>query len=229
MKLHFKILIATVVLAGCKAKGPLTALSTSNIQVDSTLVADQKINSIVAPYAQNMAAAMDEVIGFSPTFLEKKKPNSILGSFMAEAVYQAAAASGERVDYCILNYGGIRSTLDSGEITMGEMYQLMPFENEISILTISKEQLKQVFEIIESKGGEPMADHLWKDQTAYHIMNRTAYRIATNDYMANGGDNYIILTESLERIDTGIKIRDALIAFVKSNNPIPIEYKASKN
>ncbi|MFT7379432.1 MAG: 2',3'-cyclic-nucleotide 2'-phosphodiesterase (5'-nucleotidase family) [Bacteroidia bacterium] len=61
------------------------------------------------------------------------------------------------------------------------------------------------------------------------MLNRTAYRVATNDYMANGGDNYSILTEALERIDTGIKIRDALITFVKNNNPIPLEYKPSKN
>ncbi|MGK0368694.1 MAG: hypothetical protein ACJAYZ_000559 [Bacteroidia bacterium] len=47
--------------------------------------------------------------------------------------------------------------------------------------------------------------------------------------MANGGDNYSILSQALERIDTGIKVRDALISFVKNNNPIPLEYKPSKN
>lgn len=228
MKSHFKIFLL-LALGGCKTKGPLTALPTTNIAIDSTIVESEKMKSIIEPYKQNMAAAMDEVIGFSPAFLEKKKPSSILGSFMAEAVYQSASATGERIDFCLLNYGGIRSTLDSGEITVGEVFQIMPFENEITILTLSKVQLDTLFKIIEDKDGEPFANHLWKDQTAYHVLNRTAYRVATNDYMANGGDNYSILSQALERIDTGIKVRDALITFVKNNNPIPLEYKPSKN
>lgn len=228
MKSHFKLFII-LAFASCKVKGPVTALPTTNIAIDSTIVENDKVKSMIEPYTQNMAAAMDEVIGFSPAFLEKKKPTSILGSFMAEAVYQAASATGERVDFCLLNYGGIRSTLDSGEITVGEVFKLMPFENEITILTLSKVQLDTLFKIIAAKGGEPFVDHLWKDQTAYHILNRTAYRVATNDYMANGGDDYSILTEAPERIDTGIKIRDALITFVKNNNAIPLEYKPSKN
>ena len=178
MKSHFKIFLL-LALGGCKIKGPLTALPTTNIAIDSTIVESEKMKSIIEPYTQNMAAAMDEVIGFSPAFLEKKKPSSILGSFMAEAVYQSASATVERIDFCLLNYGGIRSTLDSGEITVGEVFQIMPFENEITILTLSKVQLDTLFKIIEDKGGEPFANHLWKDQTAYHILNRTAYRIAT--------------------------------------------------
>jgi 2',3'-cyclic-nucleotide 2'-phosphodiesterase (5'-nucleotidase family) len=58
-------------------------------------------------------------------------------------------------------------------------------------------------------------------------MNRTVYKVATNDYMANGGDNYTILTEALERINTGIKIRDGLITYIKANNPIPLTYLPS--
>ncbi|MFB1013999.1 MAG: hypothetical protein QMC68_09625, partial [Bacteroidia bacterium] len=88
MKSHFKIFLL-LALGGCKTKGPLTALPTTNIAIDSTIVESEKMKSIIEPYKQNMAAAMDEVIGFSPAFLEKKKPSSILGSFMAEAVYQA--------------------------------------------------------------------------------------------------------------------------------------------
>jgi 2',3'-cyclic-nucleotide 2'-phosphodiesterase (5'-nucleotidase family) len=202
---------------------------TSNTPVTQTIPEDAKIAKIISPYKEGMSKAMDEVIGFCPAFLEKKRPNSILGDFMAEATFQAAASTGERIDFCLLNYGGIRSTLDSGDITVGEVYELMPFENEITILTLSKSQMDTLFKIIEDKRGEPFANHLWKDQTACHVMNRSAYRLATNDYMANGGDNYTILTKALERIDTGIKIRDGLITYIKANNPLPLTYLPSKN
>lgn len=228
--MHYKSLILIcIAIAGCKLAKQGYVQPTTNTTINAEIAEDSHINEMIQPYKEGMSKAMDEVIGFSPAFLEKKKPKSIIGDFMAEATYQAASKTGERVDYCLLNYGGIRSTLDSGEITVGEIFQIMPFENEISILTLSKNQMDTLFQIIQDKGGEPFANHLWKGQTAYHIMNRTMYRVATNDYMANGGDNYAILTRALDRIDTGIKIRDGLISYVKENIPLPLTYKPSKN
>jgi len=229
--LHYNHILPALVLllTGCITKKPLYNQPTENQPIASDATVDKTAEELISPYTQGMAKAMDEVIGFCPGFWEKKKPTSTIGSFMAEATYQAAAETGNRVDFCVLNYGGIRSTLDSGDITIGEVYQIMPFENEITILTLSKEQMDELFKLIEKKGGEPFANHLWKDQTAYHIMNRTSYRVATNDYMANGGDGYTLLSEAIERIDTGIKIRDGLIAYIKKNNPLPSEYLPSKN
>ena len=229
LKLHYKLGILTLLIAmGCSVHKQTFVQPTSNHTINATQAEDKHINELITPYKTGMSEAMNEIIGFCPAFLEKQKPTSILGSFMAEATYQAAVSTGERVDFCLLNYGGIRSTLDSGNITVGEVFQIMPFENEIAILTVSKAQMDTIFQIIEAKGGEPFVNHLWKDQTAYHIMNRTSYRIATNDYMANGGDNYTILTRALERIDTGIKIRDGLMTYIRANNPLPLEYTPSK-
>lgn len=225
--MHCKPLLILLLIAGCKIAPRSYVQPTQNTPVAADIAADAKIAEMILPYTEGMSKAMDEVIGFCPAFLEKKKPRSILGDFMAEATYQAAVATGKRIDFCLLNYGGIRSTLDSGEITIGEVYQIMPFENEISILTLSKAQMDTLFKIIADKGGEPFADHTKKNQTAYKNKNRNTYRVATNDYMANGGDNYVILTEALERIDTGIKIRDGLITYIKANNPIPLTYLPS--
>ena len=227
--MHYKSLLLLLCLASCKVAKQSYVQPTSNINISTSLADDKAVSGIIEPYKKGMSKAMDEVIGFCPAFLEKERPSSILGSFMAEATFQAAKATGERVDFCLLNYGGIRSTLDSGDITIGEVFQIMPFENEITILTLSKTQMDTLFEVLAKKGGEPFVNHLWKDQIAYNSMNRTSFRLVTNDYMANGGDNYTILTEALGRIDTGIKIRDGLIAYIKANNPLPLIYKPSKN
>jgi 2',3'-cyclic-nucleotide 2'-phosphodiesterase (5'-nucleotidase family) len=203
---------------------------TENQSISSSSIADENATKLIEPYTEGMAKAMNEVIGFCPSFWEKKKPKSTIGSFMVEATYQAASEVTEKpIDFCLLNYGGIRITLDSGDITVGEVFQIMPFENEITILTLSKSQMDSLYVIIERKGGEPFINHQWKDRTAYHVMNQTQFRVATNDYMANGGDNYSILTEAIEREDTGIKIRDGLITYIKTHNPLPTEYKDSKN
>ncbi len=227
--MYYKSLILLICIASCKVAKQSYVQPTSNINISAFLTEDEAISSIMEPYKKGMSETMNEVIGFCPAFLEKKKPSSILGSFMAEATFQAAKATGERVDFCLLNYGGIRSTLDSGDITIEEVFKIMPFENEITILTLSKTQMDTLFKLQAQKGGEPFVNHLWTDQNSYNMMNGTTFRLVTNDYMANGGDNYTVLTEALERIDTGIKIRDGLITYITANNPLPLTYKSSTN
>ena len=227
MKSYFNILFALVFLGSCKPHQSVYTNPIPVLSIDSTLIASSKINKLITPYKGELQKEMDVVIGYCPKFLEKKRPFSILGSFMAEAVYQSAKQEVERVDMCILNYGGIRSTLDSGEITIGEMYRLMPFENEICVLRLNKLQMDSLFKIVEAKGGEPLAEHSSEGMPSYELYDKEhRYYVATNDYMANGGDNYSILTRAEERIDLGIKIRDALILYVKNNNPLPINYQA---
>lgn len=227
--MYYKFLIfSTLCFFGCKFK-QVYRQPTDNTPISENIGVDKEIENIIMPYKEGLSEAMDEVIGFSPAFLEKKKPHSILGSFMAEAVYQAATkASDKPIDFCLLNYGGIRSTLDSGDITIGDIYQIMPFENEITILTLDKAQMDTVFALIEKKGGEPFISHEWEDKSAYQVMNQNVFRLATNDYIANGGDNYDILTRALKRENTGIKIRDGLITFVQENNPLPLVYEKTK-
>lgn len=228
--MRYSLYIVLFTLVGCITKLPLHVQPTSNLNIRDNQTGDEKIDKIIEPYTLNMAESMNEIIGFCPQFLEKKRPHSILGSFMAEAVHAAASKEVEfPIDFCLLNYGGIRSTLDSGEITIGEVYQLMPFENEIVILRLNSAQMDSLNAIIELKGGEPFANHQWKGKTAYHVMNQNVFYLATNDYIANGGDNYTLLTHAEERITTGIKIRDGLISYIKEHNPLPMDYQPSKH
>ncbi|MGB1039180.1 MAG: 5'-nucleotidase C-terminal domain-containing protein [Bacteroidia bacterium] len=228
--MRYSIYIILFSLVGCITKLPLQVQPSNNLNISAEQVGNEKIDKIIEPYTMNMAESMNEVIGFCPQFLEKKRPHSILGSFMAEAVHNAASKKVDfSIDFCLLNYGGIRSTLDSGDITIGEVYQLMPFENEIVILRLNSLQLDSLYTIIELKGGEPFVSHQWEGKTAYHVMNQNVFYIATNDYIANGGDNYTILTQAEERIETGIKIRDGLISYIKEHNPIPMDYQPSKH
>jgi len=174
-----------------------------------------------------MAAAMNEVIGHSPSFVEKKKPSSALGNFMADAVMESALKVYPLSTICILNYGGIRSTLDSGDITMGDIFQIMPFENEIVILKLNTTYIDSLQNFITTKGGEPMSDNI--NSLKQVVMNDQDYfYLVTSDYMANGGDNYLFLIHATERINTGIKIRDALIAYVKIHQHITFDTKIRK-
>ncbi len=55
--------------------------------------------------------------------------------------------------------------------------------------------------------------------------NRPFYYVAVNDYMANGGDGYQFLSNATQRWDTHIKIRDGLIEYIKTHNPLPLNFE----
>jgi 2',3'-cyclic-nucleotide 2'-phosphodiesterase (5'-nucleotidase family) len=184
---------------------------------------DARILTIILPYKQGMSAAMNEVIGYSPAYLEKKKPSSALGSFMADATLAVAKEIYPSATFCVLNYGGIRSTLDSGEITVGEMFQLMPFENEIVVLKMRIAYLDTLKQFIKAKGGEPISNNI-ADMDSVVANENDYFYLVTNDYMANGGDDYGFLLQAEERFETGIKIRDALIAYVKKEKQLTFDY-----
>jgi len=205
-------------LLGCKTNKPIVAQPTSNLVLNKS-ESNTDLEKLIAPYKNGMANAMNKVIGFSPSFEEKRRPSSALGSFMCDAVYKAASDSFKNLNFCLLNYGGIRSTLDSGEVTIGEMYQLMPFENEIVVLKFENRYLDSIRSIANQKGGEPISRFKVQKED-----NGKYFYMATNDYLANGGDNYKILGYATERYDLGLKIRDALIYYVRENKKIIFDH-----
>jgi len=190
LKSFYSLILFYTLLAACVSRKPIHNHTTANVPIEASI-------KLIEPYKTGMAEAMNEVIGFSSAFIEKKKPSSAIGSMMSDAVLASAqdhipseAKNSKSLTFSLLNYGGIRSTLDSGEITVGEIFQIMPFENEIVILKMESRYLDTLGTFIEAKGG----------------------------------DNYSFLPKATERISTGVKIREAIMEYVKQNNPLPLDY-----
>ena len=210
-------------MASCKPYSTIYPSPNLVLSIDTSIVAThKKTENLIAPYRYGMQSEMAKVIGYCPTFLEKQKPSSVLGSFMADAVLVTARENMVDVDFSILNYGGIRSTLDSGNVTVGDIFELMPFENEIVVLTISLNTLDTLKQFVIAKGGEPFSKEL------LNLPKKTTYKVATNDYLANGGDNYSFFVNALGRQNLHIKIREALIKQIDLLNSDTLDFDERK-
>jgi 2',3'-cyclic-nucleotide 2'-phosphodiesterase (5'-nucleotidase family) len=169
---------------------------------------------------------MNSVIGSVTETLEKSGPDGTLGLFMSDAYYSAALEKyGAPVHLAFMNTGGIRLTsLPAGNITVGKMYELMPFDNLLVLLDMKGSELRTLFNHIAGRGGWPVAGGSYTitaDRKAISIEVAGAplddaknYKVAIGDYTANGGDDCGFLKE-LPRKDMGYLQRDALIAYVK--------------
>ncbi|MBI3135612.1 MAG: 5'-nucleotidase C-terminal domain-containing protein [Bacteroidetes bacterium] len=221
--------------SGCSNPN-LSSYTAFNQPVKSTL-ADHAIDSVIQPYREKMMAEMAEVIGYADSSLLAYTPESPLGNFAADVVFetgfQYAAENGICSDsnavFSLLNFGGLRTSVNKGSITLGDIYELMPFDNVLVIVGITRDKMDSLVTYLVTMKGQPVSNAqftLSPSQQGFqvgpqNVSDREVYYVITSDYLAGGGDKMNFLKDPVQFWNTGILIRDVLIAYVKKEKVIP--------
>lgn len=221
--LFTKLLLSVFLFASCHHPLVLQKEKHQLYTISNTGKADSNLMKMLAPYKVGVDTQMNVVIGHTDMPLTKAQPESTLGNFMADAQLIAAQKLDPKVAASFVNYGGVRiSYIAPGTITRGKMYELMPFDNTVTIIEVSGELLKQLCGHIAKGKGWPVAGISFKikDKEAQDILlngkpvnDNIVYKITLSDYLARGGDNCDFL-EPLKKRYTSIFLRDALIEYV---------------
>ena len=110
-----------------------------------------KATEILKPYKEKVDAMMYEVIGTSAMKMDKGAPESLLSDLVAGVLQQAATqVLGKPADMGLVNMGGLRNILPEGDITVGDVFEILPFENSLCVLTMKGTDLRRFFEAIAS-------------------------------------------------------------------------------
>ncbi|MFN8319527.1 MAG: 5'-nucleotidase C-terminal domain-containing protein [Saprospiraceae bacterium] len=225
--------ISFVFLQACQRRQTYFAYyENSTIRVDEKIKAEDSTTlAMIRPYKVKLDEQMNEIIGYNSEELIKAKPGSNLTNWMADAMAESyERLAREKLDFVVANYGGIRiNSVAGGDLTLGKLYEIMPFENALVVMDLNGDQVKLLLDRIAAYGGWPVSEGLnfeIADSTAINIMiqnkpwSATAlYRIGLPDYIANGGDDCDFL-KPLPRVNTGMLVRDLLINDVKRNKTL---------
>ncbi|MEK6614561.1 MAG: 5'-nucleotidase [Bacteroidota bacterium] len=191
-----------------------------------TVMEDSVIKSDISPYKIKLEKEMSVVLAISEQTMMKNNPEGLLGNFSTDAVLKMSREYSKdscKVDFCVLNNGGLRNSLPKGNITKYDVFSLMPFENEIVLLTLSGDAVKELLDFIANKKGAPVAGLRMKiiNQMASDVMIgdkpfdvTKSYTVATSDYLAGGGDNMTFFASASRRQSLNKKIRDAIIEYL---------------
>jgi 2',3'-cyclic-nucleotide 2'-phosphodiesterase (5'-nucleotidase family) len=191
---------------------------------------DSTTHALIAPYKIMLDSEMTQIVAHSNIAMpkERDKLETLLGNFVADACLVTGnevyyPADGHDADMCLLNNGGLRSSLPVGDITRGNIFELMPFDNEIVIVTISGVKMWELAKFIGARGGEPVAGislGLKPDKSPGTFLvngqrcdSSKTYKVMTSDYLANGGDKMDFLRDPIKLETTGYKIRDAILDY----------------
>ena len=227
--------IVSLVLMGCKTPLGVTNVHTEkNIFITSKLEDDLGINAAILPYKKELEGKMNAKISHTNVELDKSGDNSNLGNLLADYTFEGAEEWARKnnqpsIDAAVINIGGIRTIIPKGDILTKQIYEVMPFENEIVIVKMNGKDVEGLFDYyLKTQKNNPVS-HLVietdNDKISKKLINgksidyNKVYYIATSDYLAMGGDNMFFFGKG-QSISTGIKMRDLFIEKFKQNPEI---------
>lgn len=221
-------MLAAGFFIACKPSYNIVSSDSDNVLMTADLPVDSAFVFLYLPYTKSLNKEMDVIIGRSAISMVKNKPESPLTNFLSDLIREEAALmmSGKNIkpDVAFLNYGGIRTGLPEGNITVRNIFEIMPFENELVMLKLKGSVLQEFLDFVASYGGDSLSGVRFK------IKNGKAadvavggkplnpdqfYWLATSDYIADGGDKFAMLQKTAERINDTHKIRDLMINYLK--------------
>jgi 2',3'-cyclic-nucleotide 2'-phosphodiesterase (5'-nucleotidase family) len=199
----------------------LSSVESRNIEIDSTFSADPLLNAYIQPYRKELDEMMGVVIGSSAVALRKGKPEALLNNFIADLMLERANQEFDTlVHVALTNRGGLRAAIPEGPVTLGNVYEVMPFENELVVLEMQGIQLVTLAKEIGEVGGEPISGMKLEFQgdmlarmtvNGQTVENDSLYYLTTTDFLSSPGRTRFALLSKVPRTLIGVTLRDAII------------------
>jgi 5'-nucleotidase / UDP-sugar diphosphatase len=198
---------------------------------------DANVKSLAAYYSEAASSLLgeplDAVVGeLREPLTRSYTAESPMGDWHTDALRAASGA-----DIAVYNSGGIRNDLPAGPVTVRDLYQVAPFGNTLVTLKMRGEDVRALLEhgvggghgLLQVSGvrlvydpGRPAGERVREVSAGDGPLERNrVYKVATNNFLAQGGEGYDAFREGWEVRDTGRTVLDVLIADLKSNSPLP--------
>lgn len=200
----------------------------SQVKIGSSFISNQHIDSLVQPYKDSLAKEMNLVIGMSSFNFVTARPNGTMNNWFADAIFtnQTENVRLSEPVMCLFNVGGIRSSFNKGPITVGDVFKVMPFDNELVWVKLPITAIKDIEAYLIKSGGEPISNaQILNGKLQLNGVNSQTqfFWVITSDYLMNGGDNMRFFTQKTAVNTTSKLLRNALLEEVKKQGELKID------
>ncbi len=221
-----KFFIALLLGAGLIACSDVYEITVQSqqLEINESAGTNAGLDSLIAPYRSEMNAEMNEVIAYASHDFVKGRPHGALNNWAADAIFLQQTTLEERTPaFCLLNVGGLRNPLSQGAVTVGDIYKLMPFDNEVVWVEMPIESLSDIITYLKATGGEPIAGASLQGDTFTFdapLENATTFWVITSDYLMNGGDKMTFFEKKIRTEYAGVLMRDAMLQQAKEQDTL---------
>ncbi len=241
--------------AGQKIGKKVIAHKYQPFAVDNRLAGfeDANMAEMFEPYILQMNRAYDlsRIIAFAPRNINRRgtgeSGDSPLGNLVSESIRRRRRVEAE---FSITNTLGVRDNIYAGPVTLETMFNVLPFENTVTVMQLSGYDVQDLFNFATarsaSRGCQPQAQIAgitYTQNCARVIENQrtganenvaediiingapldlnATYKMATNNYIASGGSGFQVLKRNTQKVDTGVSLRDAVVDFMQGGATLP--------
>lgn len=202
------------------------------VRLDSTYDAkvDPKLAKYVAKKRAQMEKQMQVVIAHSDVELESFPPESPLSNFLTDILLNESSkyvkdTTFDNLDLSMLNFGGIRTSMPAGNVTVGDLFRISPFDNYLTFIVLKGSELKKALGRFDDKFNAPYsgATIVYKNNKPVKITvqgkpieDNRLYKLITLNFISDGGDKLLedIQYEKIEY--TTMTFRDFLVTEMKA-------------
>ncbi|WP_333893926.1 bifunctional UDP-sugar hydrolase/5'-nucleotidase [Atlantibacter subterraneus] len=196
---------------------------------------DPVTQQTIDKWNKQLQQTVSQQIGETPIALTRAYgESSSLGNLFTDAMMAAAPDA----QMAVTNSGGLRADINAGEITLGDVISAFPFPNELTVMDLNGKQVRNLMEhsaslsngVLQASKGVMMRYDTHKALGARvtlltlngkPIVDNQVYRVATNSFLAPGGDGFMAFTEGTNKqVRGGYNLSDALIDYLKAGNKI---------
>ncbi|MBJ3783299.1 bifunctional metallophosphatase/5'-nucleotidase [Devosia sediminis] len=223
-------------------EGNVISAEGAPILIDASVEPNEEFAALLAEREAPLQELMAEVIGTSTDAIEGSREvcrveECSMGNLVADAMLDRVADQGATI--AIQNGGGLRASIDAGEITMGEVLTVLPFSNTLATVEISGADVIDALEngvsdIENGAGRFPQVSGLKYSYTLANpagerisdvqvlvggdawapIDEEATYKVVTNNYMRGGGDGYGTFAEGDNPYDFGPPLEQVLADYI---------------
>jgi 5'-nucleotidase/UDP-sugar diphosphatase len=253
-------------------RSKVKAFSYTNIPIDAKVPDDNEVANLLWPYSVALNRDIDLNGVFAYTNLsgagtivraDTSGGDSQLGNLVARAMQ---VQNGIEAEFALTNSLGIRDNFYPGPLTVEQMFNVFPFENNIAVMYLSGTEVQELFDFVSRKSADRgcktqaqvagvyfdmickgscpttnpdfpnptscakniylgedcrngMADGPIDTQKCRPVVPTGLYRVAVNDYIANGGSGFLVLKRNTSKQFTTISLRDALQVYLRKQAP----------
>lgn len=220
MKRIFVLCIIGAGLTACSF-GKQTFVSSRLIPLNGQVSNSRSVDSIVTPYKTELDQQMNRVVTLAPTDFINQRPSGNLGNLVADVVLSRGKQhAGGLPVVCLINFGGLRAPISKGNVTLGDLFKVMPFDNQLVVVKMPAHAMDDIVAYLRKSGGEPIAGFSVRGNEVVDAngkpWGKTDFWVVTSDYLMNGGDKMVFFEKKIEVVQTGELFRDVLIQFAES-------------
>lgn len=228
---------------GFDASGTLISAKGEPILVDASVRADPALAARIAELAAPLEEIRNRVVGETAAPIDGARESCRfgeceMGNLVADAMLDRVRDQG--VTIAIQNGGGLRASIDAGEVTLGEILTVLPFQNTLATMTLSGADLVAALEngvsqVEEGSGRFPQVAglrYVWSPAgeagsgriisvevngpDGFAPIDAAAdYGVVTNNFMRGGGDGYAMFAENArDAYDYGPNLEEVVAEYI---------------